>query len=130
MEVTQHFSHEEHPLMSVEEYENDEEIQVIVCSGCDQSIYAPTYKCSHCNFSLYKSCAELPLEIQHPVNPSHTLVIRTPSKSKICDTCLKYCERCFFYHCNSCNFDIDIHFYFFPLFSLHLMEMCEIIKIL
>jgi hypothetical protein len=57
----QHFSHEKHPLMSVEEFENDEEIREIVCSGCDQSIYAPAYKCSLCNFFLHKSCAELSL---------------------------------------------------------------------
>jgi hypothetical protein len=49
--------------MFVEEFENDEEIQVIVCSGCDQSIYAPAYKCSLCNFFLHKSCAELPLDV-------------------------------------------------------------------
>jgi hypothetical protein len=63
MEEILHFSHWDHPLMFVEEFENDEEIQVIVCSGCDQSIYAPAYKCSLCNFFLHKSCAELPLDV-------------------------------------------------------------------
>jgi hypothetical protein len=106
--ASRHFSHEEHPLMFVEEFENDEEIQVIVCSGCDQSIYAPAYKCSLCNFFLHKSCAELSPEIQHPVHPNHTLVLQVPSKSKICDVCRRDCDRCFFYHCNSCDFNLDI----------------------
>jgi hypothetical protein len=104
----QHFSHEKHPLMFVEEFENDEEIREIVCSGCDKSIYAPAYKCYHCNFFLHKSCAELPLEIQHPVHPNHTLVLKKPLKSKICDACRGDCERCFAYRCDSCNFDLDI----------------------
>jgi hypothetical protein len=94
--------------MFVEEFENDEEIQEIVCSGCDQSIYAPAYKCSLCNFFLHKSCAELSPEIQHPVHPNHTLVLQKPSESSMCDACLKCCERCFFYECQSCTFDLDI----------------------
>ncbi|XP_059430758.1 protein VACUOLELESS GAMETOPHYTES-like [Corylus avellana] len=109
MEEIQHFSHEEHPLMFVEEFENDdEEIQVIVCSGCDQSIYAPAYKCSHCNFFLHKSCAELPPEIQHHLHPNHTLVLVAPSNSRLCDACRRDCERCFAYRCHRCNFDLDI----------------------
>ena len=106
--VIQHFSHEKHPLMFVEEIENDEDIEVIVCSGCDQSIYAPAYKCSLCNFFLHKSCAELSPEIQHPAHPNHTLVLKKPSKSNICDACRGDCERCFVYRCTSCNFDLDI----------------------
>jgi hypothetical protein len=94
--------------MSVEEFENDEEIREIVCSGCDQSIYAPAYKCSLCNFFLHKSCAELSLKIQHPVHPNHTLILKKPSKSRVCDACCKDCERCFVYQCASCNFDLDI----------------------
>jgi hypothetical protein len=107
MEEIQHFSHEEHPLMFVEEFENDEKIQVIVCSGCDKSVCGPTYKCSHCNFFLHKSCAELPREIHHPLHPYHTLSIRAPARNS-CDACRKSCERCFFYRCNRCDFDIDI----------------------
>jgi hypothetical protein len=94
--------------MFVEEFENDEEIQVIVCPVCDQSIHAPAYKCSHCKFFLHKSCAELPREIQHPVHPNHTLFIRAPAWANVCDACDKRCGRCFFYRCNGCDFDIDI----------------------
>jgi hypothetical protein len=106
-EVIQHFSHEKHPLMFVEEFENDEENEV-VCSGCDKSVCGPAYKCPLCNFFLHKSCAELPLEIQHPVHPNHTLILVAPSEDKLCDACLKCCDRCFAYRCHSCNFNLDI----------------------
>jgi hypothetical protein len=105
MEI-QHFSHEEHPLMLVEELENE-----VVCSGCDKSVSCgPAYKCSPCKFFLHKSCAELPREIQHhPLHPNHTLLLKAPSKNfRFCDACLKFCERFFAYDCNSCNFVLDI----------------------
>jgi hypothetical protein len=89
--------------MFVGELENE-----VVCSGCNKSVCGPAYQCSHCNFFLHKSCAELPPEIQHLAHPNHTLVLQTPSGIYICDACLNSCERCFFYHCKSCDFDIDI----------------------
>ncbi|XP_059430968.1 uncharacterized protein LOC132164468 [Corylus avellana] len=107
MEEIQHFSHKKHPLIFVEDLQNDGENEV-VCSGCDKSVCGPAYKCSDCNFFLHKSCAELPTEIQHPVHPNHTLVLDAPSKIRFCDACLKCCERCFAYECRSCNFDLDI----------------------
>ncbi|XP_059430500.1 uncharacterized protein LOC132164097 [Corylus avellana] len=107
MEEIQHFSHEEHPLIFVEDFQNDGENE-IVCFGCNKSVCGPAYQCSHCNFFLHKSCAELPHEIQYPLHLNHTLVLQTPSGKYICDACFKSCERCFFYHCNSCDFEIDI----------------------
>jgi hypothetical protein len=108
MEV-QHFSHEEHPLIFVEELENDGENEV-VCSGCDKSVSGPAYRCSQsCTFFLHKPCAELPLEIQHPVHPNHNLVLVAPEEEdRTCDACLRLCNRCFAYQCHSCNFDLDI----------------------
>ncbi|XP_062172659.1 uncharacterized protein LOC133878166 [Alnus glutinosa] len=108
MEI-QHFSHEEHPLMLVEEFENDGENEV-VCSGCDKSVSCgPAYNCSQCKFFLHKSCAELPPEIQHPVHPNHTLLLQAPiSDRRCCDACGRGCKRCFSYRCHSCNFDLDI----------------------
>jgi hypothetical protein len=104
MEI-QHFSHKEHPLMLVEELENE-----VVCSGCDKSVSCgPAYKCSPCKFFLHKSCAELPLEIQrHPVHPNHTLVLEIPNWCRICNACCKSYDSGFFYHCNSCDFGLDI----------------------
>jgi hypothetical protein len=108
MEI-QHFSHEEHPLMFVEELENDGENEV-VCSMCEKSISCgPAYKCSQCKFFLHKSCAELPTEIQHPVHPNHTLLLQAPkSEHTYCDACGRRCNRCFVYRCHICNFDLDI----------------------
>jgi hypothetical protein len=105
MEVLHHFSHEEHPLIFVEELQNDGANE-FVCSGCEESIWGPAYKCSqYCNFFIHKSCAELPREIQHPLHPNHTLVLEVPSRPKLCEACYRSCERCFFYHCNTCDFD-------------------------
>jgi hypothetical protein len=101
--MIQHFSHKEHPLVFMEDLEDEG-----VCLGCNKSVCAPAYKCSHCNFFLHESCTKLPSEIQYPLHPNHTLLLQTPSRNYICDACLKSCERCFFYHCNSCKFDIDI----------------------
>jgi hypothetical protein len=108
MEI-QHFSHMEHPLMLVDELENDGENEV-VCSGCEKSVSCgPAYKCSQCKFFLHKSCAELPPEIQHPVHPNHTLRLRASApEGGYCDACGRRCERCFSYRCLSCNFVLDI----------------------
>ncbi|XP_059452063.1 uncharacterized protein LOC132182749 [Corylus avellana] len=103
MEVIRHFSHEEHPMIFVKEFGGEG-----VCLGCNKSVCAPAYICSHCNFFLHKSCAELSTEIQHLAHPNHTLLLQKPSESKLCDACRRDCDRCFFYHCNSCDFDIDI----------------------
>jgi hypothetical protein len=93
--------------MLVEELENE-----VVCCGCDKSVSCgPAYKCSqYCTFYLHKSCAELPLEIQHHVHPNHTLLLQAPvSDDTHCDGCGRRFKRCFFYHCNECyDFDLDI----------------------
>ncbi|KAB1227473.1 hypothetical protein CJ030_MR1G028875 [Morella rubra] len=105
MEI-EHFSHE-HPLILTEVLETDGE-KGVICSGCEESVLGPGYKCYECNFLLHKSCAELPMEIQHPMHPNHTLSLRTPSGPRYCDVCLKICTNCLYYKCNSCNFDLDI----------------------
>lgn len=107
---TKHFSHN-HPLVFVEALEGDGEKEV-VCSGCKESLVGLGYKCSTvCDFFLHKSCYELPHEIQHPMHPNHTLVLEQRSKdirrSRYCVACLGSCKN-FYYHCNSCSFDLDI----------------------
>ncbi|KAB1227474.1 hypothetical protein CJ030_MR1G028874 [Morella rubra] len=106
MEI-EHFSHR-HPLILTEVLETDGE-KGVICSGCEESVLGPGYKCYECNFLLHKSCAELPREIQHPVHPNHTLTLRTSNNyASYCDACLKICRNCFTYKCNSCDFDLDI----------------------
>jgi hypothetical protein len=109
MEV-QHFSHEKHRLIFVEELENVGENEV-VCSLCAKSVSCgPAYMCSqYCAFFLHKSCAELRREIQHPVHPNHTLLLQAPkSPHTYCDACRRHCKRCFVYTCHICNFDLHI----------------------
>ncbi|KAG7950719.1 hypothetical protein I3843_13G130200 [Carya illinoinensis] len=103
MEI-QHFSHI-HPLVFIEGVGENE---VIVCRGCDEPISDAAYKCSqYGNFFLHKSCTELQQEIQHPVHPNHPLVL-IASENRACDGCHKNSEFCFLYHCDECNFDLDI----------------------
>lgn len=108
---TKHFSHQ-HPLVFVDKLEGDEEKELL-CSGCEESVLGICcYKCSVCDFFLHKSCYDLPQEIQHPVHPNHTLVLQKPPQEptmfRYCDACLETCKRSFYYHCNSCSFDLDI----------------------
>ncbi|KAB1227482.1 hypothetical protein CJ030_MR1G028866 [Morella rubra] len=105
MEI-EHFSHE-HPLILTEVLETDGE-KGVICSGCEESVLGPGYKCYECNFLLHKSCAELPMEIQHPLHPNHTLTLRPKYSANYCDACLKICTNSFSYDCNSCNFNLDI----------------------
>lgn len=47
----------------------------ITCLECLEPISGAFYHCQTCNFILHKSCAELPLELQHPSHPKHTLLL-------------------------------------------------------
>ncbi|XP_059462643.1 uncharacterized protein LOC132191567 [Corylus avellana] len=102
-----HFSHK-HPLIFAEELKNEKDKKEVVCSGCEEPISGPGYKCSECNFFLNKSCIELPREIQHRLHPNHTLILKAPEKKNYCDACRKNCTGCFFYRCDGCDFDLDI----------------------
>ncbi|KAG6640818.1 uncharacterized protein LOC122277554 isoform X1 [Carya illinoinensis] len=101
-----HFSHR-HPLIFIEEVKNEGK-KDIICSGCNEPILGPAYKCSKCNFLLHQSCTQLPREIQHPLHPNDALILQAPSASSRCDACRRFCSRCFYYRCDWCNFDLDI----------------------
>ncbi|KAK8617869.1 hypothetical protein V6N13_080774 [Hibiscus sabdariffa] len=61
----------QHPLFFFPN--NTEEIKRD-CSGCTKPLSGPVYRCGDCSypkfFSLHKECAELPLEINHPYDPT------------------------------------------------------------
>ncbi|KAF5441842.1 hypothetical protein F2P56_037217 [Juglans regia] len=99
----------EHPLVFKEDLENDGNKEA-VCSRCQEPVLGPGYKCSECDFLLHKSCHELHPEIRHHcLHPNHTLILRAPSKSNICDACHENCSRRLFYRCDKCDFDLDIN---------------------
>ncbi|KAG8646892.1 hypothetical protein MANES_09G038700v8 [Manihot esculenta] len=96
-----HFSHS-HPLRPVDVKEEEE----LVCSGCELDLSGSAYKCSksNCEFSLHKSCFELPGELEHNTHSQHLLTL-LPSPPKhdskfTCDACGDY-GTVFTYHANS-----------------------------
>ncbi|KAL5545332.1 hypothetical protein UlMin_009116 [Ulmus minor] len=101
----------------------------IQCFAC-QSLYSgPAYACTTCNHFLHKSCAELPLLIQHPAHSFHPLFLRINKRDPpqvinhsfyhhtliyrdwgfyCCDSCHKYFSGAPGYRCYECNFDLDV----------------------
>ncbi|KAK8315963.1 hypothetical protein V6Z11_A13G007900 [Gossypium hirsutum] len=73
---------------------------------------APCFSCVECcGFYLYKSCAEAPLELNHPFHRHHPLLLLqnppyTSDTRCVCDFCDETCEK-FIYHC-SCGLDFHI----------------------
>jgi hypothetical protein len=107
-----HFSHD-HPLIF-----NKVSKGHFWCDGCGEEIKDSRYSCSKCNFDLHKSCAELPLELQHPIHSEHPLILhKTPpykGKTCTCQGCTSPCKW-FVYHCALCKFDLDIKCVSLPL---------------
>ena len=107
-----HFSHD-HPLIF-----NKVSKGHFWCDGCGEEIKGSRYSCSKCNFDLHKSCAELPLELQHPIHLEHPLILhKTPpynGKTCTCKGCKSPCKW-FVYHCSLCKFDLDVKCVSLPL---------------
>ncbi|OMO68948.1 Zinc finger, PHD-type [Corchorus olitorius] len=104
----QHSSHD-HPLEFIEEQNNGSE--EVDCSGCGDPIEGSCYCCTDCKFYLHKSCTDLPLNIDHSLHEEHTLNLQV--KSPYSSSHPTYCDFCynktgFFYHCSSCQFDLDV----------------------
>ncbi|XP_027083434.1 protein VACUOLELESS GAMETOPHYTES-like [Coffea arabica] len=117
-EGIQHFSHDEHPLIMIELQKNNDngdgdDKKVEICYGCQKQILEPTaYCCFSCNFFLHKPCAEIPLQITHPMHPQHPLVLHKEppysSGSCTCHACGQKGWKFFTYNCSLCKFDLDI----------------------
>ena len=74
----QHFCHNEHPLVF-----NEERIYGKDCFGCQEQILGPCYSCIKCKwFYHHESCAELPIELYHPLHPKHPLILCDKYKYK------------------------------------------------
>ncbi|KAB2046898.1 hypothetical protein ES319_A13G008500v1 [Gossypium barbadense] len=112
MEELKNYGHQ-HPLLML----NEEQLigngnGVVDCSRCGEKVSAPCFSCAECcGFYLHKTCAETPLELNHPFHRHHPLVLlqNPPSTSDtrcVCDFCDETCEK-FIYHC-SCGLDFHI----------------------
>ena len=99
----EHFSHE-HDLKLIDEVPNNK-----ICDGCVRAILTPSfYSCVDCSFFLHISCIKLPKIKQHPLH-QHPLTLTYNKISKFrCDACYESCNG-FRYHCQICNFDLNVH---------------------
>ncbi|XVF55998.1 hypothetical protein PTKIN_Ptkin06aG0080900 [Pterospermum kingtungense] len=105
-QVIQHFSHQ-HPL----ELRNFQPhtTNTFICAGCNLDASGRFYFCSSCNYCLHKTCSQMPRNIDHQVDPKHTLVLLSSpvyaAGSFKCNACGKLGTG-FCYHCKDCQLDI------------------------
>ncbi|XP_040942086.1 uncharacterized protein [Gossypium hirsutum] len=124
MEELKYYGHQ-HPLLML----NEEQFGVVDCSRCGEKVSAPCFSCVECcGFYLHKTCAEAPLELNHPFHCHHPLVLsqNPPCASYercVCDFCDETCEK-FIYHC-SCglNFHIKCALFTFNIAERNLKEL-------
>ncbi|KAF8403913.1 hypothetical protein HHK36_012019 [Tetracentron sinense] len=113
----QHFSHV-HPL----QLSNLQQESQVQCNGCNEQCTGLAYRCLPCNYSLHKSCAQIPRSIKHPSHPDHPLtLLATPpyaNTSFSCDACGRQ-GSAFSFHCSTCEFDIHASCASFPHKILH-----------
>ena len=105
----QHFSHHNHPLVF-----NERRVYGKICCGCRELVLGPRYYCIKCNkYSHHKSCAELPLWLNHPIHPKHPLTLfqewkyRDDKEYSKCEVCKEYHKE-YTYRYSRCNFNIHI----------------------
>ena len=108
MEPLQHFCHPEHPLVLNQNNRSGED-----CYGCWELVLGPSYSCIKCKgYVHHKSCAELPLGLDHPLHPLHSLIL--------CDE-WKYKNDKEFSKCNICKENHSKYTYLYSRcdFNLH-----------
>ncbi|KAJ9538773.1 hypothetical protein OSB04_031506 [Centaurea solstitialis] len=117
MSEIKHFSHEEHSLKLIENWEevvgvshdNDEKGEVICCFGCREPILDGfVYGCTSCSHFLHEKCANLAPVINHHFHPFHplTLVTRDIDCTWNCNVCdRRGLVKGFSYWCMICEFD-------------------------
>ncbi|XP_057466602.1 protein VACUOLELESS GAMETOPHYTES-like isoform X3 [Actinidia eriantha] len=82
----------------------------VCCIACRYLILSgPFYSCGHRDCYLHKVCAEVPLELKHPLHSDHTLTLVSGdtgySTCMACDT-WPVGER--MYECRPCGFSLDL----------------------
>ncbi|PSR81708.1 Nucleoredoxin, partial [Actinidia chinensis var. chinensis] len=81
------------------------------CTFCELPIEierGSLYACLQCRALLHKSCADLPQKMEHPLHPSHPLIL---VYSRIWVTCQVCCRKMLSicYYCSECKFYMDVH---------------------
>ncbi|OMO63085.1 Zinc finger, PHD-type [Corchorus capsularis] len=135
MEVLQHFSHK-HPLVFIQdgpgpETAEEEENEACYCYGCKEKVEGSRYYCiTGCKFCFHKMCAELELglEIDNPIHPHPLILLPNPpfpeNKSCSCSLCRYECLG-YVFHCNTCDFFLDIDCAFLPLSAFGKISLLE-----
>ncbi|XWS43249.1 hypothetical protein CRYUN_Cryun16bG0086700 [Craigia yunnanensis] len=104
--VIQHFSHL-HPLI-LQNF-RPQTTNSFICAGCNLDASGRFYFCSTCNYCLHITCSRMPRNIEHQVDPKHTLVLLSSpvyaAGSFKCNACGKL-GTAFCYHCKDCQLDI------------------------
>ncbi|GFS31138.1 hypothetical protein Acr_00g0015850 [Actinidia rufa] len=80
------------------------------CTCCDLPIEiegGSLYACLQCRALLHKSCANLPQKMEHPLHPSHPLVLFYDCILFTCQVCSGIFQG-FCYHCFECSFYMDV----------------------
>ncbi|GLU00052.1 hypothetical protein SLE2022_174460 [Rubroshorea leprosula] len=115
-----HHLHVEHPFFFIENLSHEVQLDFDrCCSVCLEQLSSDSsfYTCLACELFLHKSCfeTELPLNINHPFH-EHTLTLTFLKVDE--EVCCQFCHCLveLFYHCSSCNFNIDIKCAFLPQF--------------
>lgn len=84
---------------------------IFKCDACGQESSGFPFHCSLCQTDLHPSCANLPLQFNHP-NHSHTLGLSFtspyPQKVFYCNVCSKPGKDSWQYHCAQCSFDAHV----------------------
>ncbi|MCD7446819.1 hypothetical protein HAX54_016913 [Datura stramonium] len=103
----EHFSHPHALAFSGVQQSNE-----IICSGCGDKFCGASYKCTkpNCEFTLHKSCFELPRKLQHNSHPNHSLTLypTLPERDSLyfgCNACGEE-PKSFVYECLECNFSL------------------------
>ncbi|CAH1453481.1 unnamed protein product [Lactuca virosa] len=144
-----HWSHEHPLILHVQPQPQANSMSgcsdlIEVCHGCVRPLSLPYYSCKDgCSFSLHKYCAELPLKLQHPLHPDHSLALINTNHSlslintdnsldliktylllalintwghgnyNQCNGCGSFCNT-FLYKCETCEFKLDVSCAFLP----------------
>ncbi|XP_011041735.1 PREDICTED: uncharacterized protein LOC105137626 [Populus euphratica] len=95
----------QHPLMK-----NEVTFVLIRCEACGEFFQGTTSTCSECAFNIHESCVEFPQEFQDPYHQHRLTLVKTNGMDHLLIKCLVYSENHFgfSFHCQNCNFDLDL----------------------
>ncbi|CAH1453485.1 unnamed protein product [Lactuca virosa] len=133
-----HWSHEHPLILHVQPQPKPNSMSdcsdpIQVCQGCVRPLSLPYYTCKHgCSFTLHKYCIEIPLKLQHPLHPDHSLALintRGHDNYYRCNGCESFCNT-FVYKCETCEFNLDVNCAFLPKTIKHKSHNHPLIQVI